>query len=99
MFWQSPSQEKTNIAPETTYIPHGGLELKAQSIPHLLALHAQERGDSTFIETWDEEVKKRISFRTIFKQSVAKGKFIQETFGVADGDKCAILSPNSPQVN
>jgi acyl-CoA synthetase (AMP-forming)/AMP-acid ligase II len=79
----------------TASFEYGGIELKARSIPHLLQLQAEVRGDAPFIQTWDDALQSTISFAETYRRVTSAADSLQRNYGVAHGDHCAILSHNS----
>ena len=76
-------------------VAYGGLVLKAKSLPHLVQVQAESRGDSTFVQTWDEGIRDSISFHAFNKKVSQICHLLVTDYGVSVGTRCAILGHNS----
>jgi len=73
----------------------GELELKAETIPDLLAMQIEKYGDRTSLVTPVAQGYQEISFRQVGDQATQIAKAMY-THGVRQGDKVGFLSPNRP---
>jgi long-subunit acyl-CoA synthetase (AMP-forming) len=94
MGWNDPQRTYGDIEEGCNY---GGVNLKARSIPHLVELQAELRGDATFIQTWDDGLKSSISFVDFNRRVISAADLLQANYGIKRGDHCAILSHNSTE--